>query len=99
MSVAKRNSPPGLKMRASRLRLLVLDETAFPMPPLRPWVRIEQVDARERTRGQPVEQFTGVAEMQTDIAELVFVDGGKRLGDGVDEGSLPMKPLCGLVLA
>ena len=34
---------------------------------------------------QPVDQLAGVAVMQADIAELVVVDRGQRLGDGVDE--------------
>ena len=50
MSVAKRNSPPGRRMRASRERF-VLDEAPLPVPPLRPRIGIKQIDARERAVG------------------------------------------------
>ena len=86
MSVAKRNSPPRLEDARQPLEAVVLDEAPLPVPPLRPRIGIEQVDARERARRQPVDECAGVAEMQADIAEPVGVDGGERLGDGVEEG-------------
>ena len=48
MSVAKRNSPPGRSMRAIARDALVLHEAPLPVPPLRPRIGIEQVDAGER---------------------------------------------------
>ena len=86
MSVAKRNSPPIVKNARQPLEAVILDEAPLPVPPFRPRIGIEQVDARERARRQPVDQRAGVAEMQADIAELVGIDGGERLADGVDEG-------------
>ena len=85
MSVAKRNSPPVCQNARQPLETVVLDEAPLPVPPLRPWIGIEQIDARERSRGQPVEQLAGVAEMQSDIAERIVLDGRQRLADGIDE--------------
>ena len=35
--------------------------------------------------------------MQADVGELARLDGGQRLGHAVDEGSMPMKPVRGLL--
>ena len=55
------------------------------MPPLRPRIGIEQVDARKRRVGQPVDEFAGVAEIEANIGKLVCVDRCERLGDGIDK--------------
>ncbi len=62
-----------------------MNEAALPVPPLRPGVGVKQIDARERTFGKPVEQRTGVAEMQPDILERIVLDRDQRFADGVDE--------------
>ena len=55
------------------------------MPAFRPWIGIEQIDARKGGIGQPIEQFAGVAEIEADVRQFVLVNRGQRLGDGIDE--------------
>jgi hypothetical protein len=64
---------------------LVLDEAPLPMPPFRPGIRIDQFDARERSRRQPLKQRRRVIEMQPDIRKRLQLDRRKRLGHSVDE--------------
>ena len=64
----------------------VLNETPLPMAPLRPWIGMDQIDARQRRVRQPGEQRDGVVEMQADIAQPRRLDGGERLGHAIDEG-------------
>ena len=85
MSVAKRSSPPFFRMRASRTKCIVLNEAPLPLPPLRPWVGIEQIDARKRIGWQPVDEVAGIAVMQTYVLEIVVIDGDQRLADGVEK--------------
>src|SRR6266550_3171172 len=39
----------------------VLYEASFPMPSLRPGIGMDQVDPEQRSRGQPRQEFSGVA--------------------------------------
>src|SRR5262249_42375067 len=64
---------------------VILDEAPLPVPPLRPWIRIKEVDAGKTCVRQPVKQFAGVAKMQTDICQRRVVDDDQRLGNGVEE--------------
>jgi uncharacterized protein (DUF2336 family) len=64
----------------------VLNETPLPMPPLWPWIGMDQIDARQRRVRQPGEQRDGVVEMQSDIAQPRRLDGAERLGHAIDEG-------------
>ena len=57
----------------------------FPVPPLRPRIGIEQIDARQFARRQPREQLDGVAMVQPDIPELEIIDPHERLRHAVDE--------------
>src|ERR1700730_2103156 len=55
------------------------------MPPLRPWIGVNQIDARQRILRQPRQQVHGVIEMQPDVLQLAAFDGRKRFGHAVDE--------------
>src|SRR5258705_13429194 len=46
---------------------LVLHETSFPMPAFRPGVGIDEIDARERGRGQPGHKLRCIAMMEPDV--------------------------------
>ena len=61
------------------------------MPPFRPRVGINQIDACERGRRQPFEQKHGIVEVQPDIGEIFKVDRRQRLGHSVDERLDPDK--------
>ena len=78
--------PAGGEDAGDAREILRADEAALPVPTLRPRVGIEQVDAGERGRGQPVEQPGGVIVMQADIAEGAVGDRRDRLGHAGDEG-------------
>src|SRR5215475_15879010 len=64
---------------------LVADDPALPMSPLGPWVRIEDIGARDRAIRQPIQQFGCVAKMQANVADVMGLDGGQHLGHPVDE--------------
>ena len=85
MSLAKRNSPPGAQDAGDVRNAALLDEAPLPVPPFRPWIRIDEIDARERTGRQPGEHIDRVAVMQPDVGELARRDRGQRLGHAVDE--------------
>jgi len=68
-----------------RRHIFVRHETALPMPPLRPRIGIQQIDARERMRRQPGEQLDCIAVMQANVGEAEFIDRDQRLGHAVDE--------------
>ena len=85
MSLAKRNSPPRPQDARDLRDALVLHEAALPMPPLRPRIGIDQIEARERCRRQPGQHVGRVAVMQPDVGKLALVDRSQRLGHAVDE--------------
>src|SRR5262249_57799880 len=64
---------------------LVLHEPTLPMSTLVPGVGIEQVDAGERTRRQPIQHGGNIAEVQPDVAELLGFDGRQRARHSIEE--------------
>src|SRR5580704_11549244 len=52
----------------------VLHEAPLPMPLFRPWIGVNQVDARQRVLRQPGKQVHGVVEMQPDVLQLAAFD-------------------------
>ncbi len=63
-----------------------LHEASFPMPPLRPGIRVDQVEASNALVGQPWEDLGGVAVVQPNIGETALIDGRQRLRHAIDEG-------------
>src|ERR1700722_15652914 len=61
----------------------VLYEAPLPMPPLRPGIGMDQVDASERTRWHPAEQFGGVARVKPDVTDLPGLVLRQALGNAV----------------
>ncbi|MGY3497580.1 hypothetical protein ACVW1B_006999 [Bradyrhizobium sp. USDA 4502] len=64
----------------------ILHEAPLPVPPLRPGIGMDQVDARKRTRRRPGQQFGRVAGEQADIADIQRLDLGQDLRHAVDIG-------------
>ena len=76
-----------------------IDEAPLPVAPLRPGIGIEQIDAGERRRRQPVEQVDRVAVVQADIRELAPSIAASALAMPLTNGSPPMKPTRGCACA
>src|SRR5215472_3544807 len=76
----------------------VLNEAAFPVPAFRPWVRMDQVDPRQRMLRKPADEICGIVEMQADVAQVFAFDSGEPLGHAVDERLDADEALVGLAL-
>lgn len=63
----------------------ILNEPALPMPPLRPGIRMNEIDPGERRIREPGDQVKRVIEMQTNILKAFGLDAGERLGHAIDE--------------
>src|SRR3954452_8492410 len=56
------------------------------MPPLRPWIGMDQVDPAQRVLRQPRQQFCGVAGEQTNVPDIMGFDLRHDLRHAVDVG-------------
>ena len=62
----------------------VLHEAPLPVPPLRPRIGVDEIDAIQRIRRRPCQQFGGIAREQFYVADVVRLDGAEDLGHAVD---------------
>jgi hypothetical protein len=59
----------GLEDTGEAVEIGLVHEAALPVLLLRPWIRIEKVDAVEAGVGQPVEQLRGIVIVEADIGD------------------------------
>src|SRR6185437_16931237 len=64
----------------------VLYEAPLPVAPLRPWIWVNQIDPRQRSRRRPCQQLRGVARKQTDVADVMGLDLRQYFRHAVDIG-------------
>jgi hypothetical protein len=69
-----------------RGNVCLLHEAPLPVPPLRPWIGVDEIDAIQRLRRRPCQQFGGIAREQFYIADVVCLDGAEDFGHAVDIG-------------
>src|ERR1700719_238181 len=72
----------------------ILHESPLPMPTLRPWIRIEEIDLGNRGVREPSQEIDGVARVEPDVADCIRLDRGQDLGHAVDEGLTADEAIC-----
>ena len=64
----------------------------FPVPFLRPGIRVVEIDRVDRAFWQRIEKRPRVFVVNPYIRQILFADGGYRLGDAVDKGFATDEP-------
>jgi hypothetical protein len=97
MSVTKRNSPPCAEYGRAADHL-ILHETAFPVPPLRPGIGMDQIDARQECGGSQPIRLTASSKCRRILCRLKASMAASALAMPLTNGSTPMKPFAGMRL-
>jgi hypothetical protein len=64
---------------------MLLNEPSFPVAALGPWIRLNEIDPRQRFLCDAGQQFPGVSGMKPDICDVLCSYGRECLGHAVDE--------------